>query len=156
MSSVFRSFWMAGFECSCQRNSAGVRLDMTAALQHDLYAAEDYRRLREVGMATARDGLRWHLIDRGGTLDWSSWLPMLEAAHAAGIQVIWDLFHYGWPDDLDFFSAAFVDRFARFAGEAARIHREHTAETPFFSPVNEISFFSWAASRGLMFPYAHG
>ena len=40
---------MGGFECSCQINSAGVRLDMTAALQHDVYAAEDYRRLREVG-----------------------------------------------------------------------------------------------------------
>ena len=156
MSAVFRSFWMAGFECSCQINSAGARLDMTAALEHDLYVAEDYRRLNEFSIATARDGLRWHRIDRGGVLDWSSWLPMLEAARDERVQVIWDLFHYGWPDDLDFFSAAFVDRFARFAGEAARIHGEHTGEAPFFSPVNEISFFSWAASRSLMFPYAAG
>ena len=101
---------------------------MTAALQHDLYAAEDYGRLREAGIATARDGLRWHLIDRGGGYDWSSWIPMLEAARGQGVQVIWDLCHYGWPDDLDIFSAPFVERFARFAGEAARIHREHTDE----------------------------
>ena len=47
---------------------------------------------------------------------------MLEAARAAGVQVVWDLCHYGWPDDLDVFSPAFVERFARFAGAAARIH----------------------------------
>src|SRR3954468_6506434 len=92
---LFRSFWMGGFECSCHMNSAGVRLDMTAALQHDRFAAEDYRRLRELGIAVARDGLRWHLVDRAGTYDWSSWLPMLDAARREGVQVIWDLCHYG-------------------------------------------------------------
>src|SRR5436305_870912 len=110
MPDLFRSFWIAGFECSSHINSLGVRLDMTAALQHDVCAVEDYRRLREVGIATARDGLRWHLIDRGGAFDWSSWIPMLEAARREGVQVVWDLFHYGWPDNLDIFSAAFVDR----------------------------------------------
>jgi beta-glucosidase/6-phospho-beta-glucosidase/beta-galactosidase len=153
---LFRSFWMGGFECSCQINSAGVRLDMTAALQHDVYAAEDYRRLREVGIATARDGLRWHLIDHGGEYRWGSWIPMLDAARQEGVQVIWDLCHYGWPDDLPFFSAEFVDRFARFTREAARIQLDRTGEPGFYSPVNEISFFAWAASRDLMFPYAYG
>jgi hypothetical protein len=153
---LFRSFWMAGFECSCQINAAGARLDMTAALGHDLHAAEDYGRLREAGIASARDGLRWHLVDRGGYYDWSSWIPMLEAARDRGVQVAWDLCHYGWPDDLDIFSPAFVDRFARFAREAARIHREHTDDTPFFAPVNEINFFAWAATRDLIFPYARG
>jgi hypothetical protein len=153
---LLNSFWMAGFECSCQINSAGVRLDMTAAVQHDVYAAEDYRRLRDVGIATARDGLRWHLIERGGSYSWESWLPMLKAARAEGVQVIWDLCHYGWPDDLDFFSAAFVDRFARFCREAARLQLEHTGVPGFYSPVNEISFFAWAATRDLIFPYAFG
>ena len=153
---LFRSFWMAGFECSCQINAAGVRIDMTAALNHDVCAGADYRRLREVGIACARDGLRWHLIDRRGEYDWSSWLPMLEAARREQVQVIWDLCHYGWPDDIDIFSPAFVDRLGAFAREAARIHREHSDETAFYSPVNEISFFAWAATRELMYPYAHG
>ena len=39
---------------------------------------------------------------------------MLEAARDEGVQVIWDLCHYGWPDDLDIFSPQFVERFARF------------------------------------------
>src|SRR4051794_38452677 len=153
---LLSSFWMAGFECSCHINSAGVRLDMTGAVQHDVYAAEDYRRIREAGMTVARDGLRWPLIDRAGELRWESWLPMLDAARAEGIQVIWDLCHYGWPDDVDIFSAAFVDRFARFTREAARIQLDRTGAPGFYAPVNEISFFAWAATRDLMFPYAHG
>src|ERR1039457_3562777 len=81
---LFRSFWMGGFECSCHINSAGVRLDMMAAVGHDRHAAEDYRRLREAGIAAARDGVRWHLVERGGRYDWSSWIPMLEAARQEG------------------------------------------------------------------------
>ncbi|HEY4085266.1 MAG TPA: hypothetical protein VGM43_04970 [Bryobacteraceae bacterium] len=153
-SAVFRSFWMGGFECSSHINSKRRRLDMTAAVQHDRFCRADYRRLKEVGMLTARDGLRWHLIDRVGKYDWSSWIPMLNAARDEGIQVIWDLFHYGWPDGLDIFSPEFVDRFGRYCREAARIHREHTDDIPFYSPVNEISFFAWAAARRLFFPYA--
>jgi UDP-galactopyranose mutase len=153
---LFRSFWVAGFECSCQINSAGVRIDMTAALEHDVCAAADYRLIREAGILTARDGLRWHRIDREGGYDWSSWLPMLEAARDEGVQILWDLCHYGWPDDLDIFSDQFVERFARFSGEAARIQRECTSQPGFFAPVNEISFFAWAATRDLIFPYAHG
>jgi hypothetical protein len=153
---LFHSFWMAGFECSCHINSAGIRLDMTAALQHDVQAAEDYCRLREVGIATARDGVRWHLVDRAGVYDWSSWLPMLEAARHAGVQVIWDLCHYGWPGDLDILSPEFVDRFAGFAAAAARIHLKNAEGPAFYSPVNEISFFTWAATRDLMFPNAWG
>ncbi len=153
---LFQSFWLGGFECSTHRNSFGTRLDMIAALQHDKYCAADYRRLRETGILAARDGLRWHLIDQGDGYDWSSWIPMLEAARKEEIQVIWDLFHYGWPDDLDIFSPEFIERFALFAGAAARVYRDHSDEIPFYSPVNEISFFSWAAARGLIFPYAHG
>src|SRR3569833_2634341 len=97
---VFRSFWMGGFECSSHINSKRRRLDMTAAVQHDRFCADDYRRLREAGILTARDGLRWHLIGRGGEYVWSSWIPMLKAAIEDGIQVIWDLFHYGWPEGL--------------------------------------------------------
>ncbi len=151
---LFRSFWIGGFECSCHINIKRKRLDMTAAVQHDVYAAEDYALLRGMGILTARDGVRWHLMDRAGAYDFSPWAPMLEAARREGVQVIWDLCHYGWPDDLDIFSAAFVDRFARFCRAVAEHHRDTGDEVPYYAPVNEISFFAWAASRRIIYPFA--
>jgi len=154
---LFRSFWIGGYECSTHRNHADQRLDMIAGVQHDVQAESDYALLPTMNIRTARDGLRWHLIEReAGRYDWSSFLPMLEAAGRQGIQVIWDLCHYGWPDFLDLLSPEFPDRFARFAEAAARVIRSHSDETPFYTPVNEISFFAWAASRALMFPHAEG
>ena len=153
---IFRSFWIAGFECSCQINARGQRVDMTAALRHDELAAQDYAMLRTVGIQTARDGVRWHLVDRGGHYDFSSFAPMVKAARESGIQVIWDVCHYGWPDDLDVFSGAFLDRFARFAGAVAHYLKEESEEPPMFAPVNEINFFAWAATRALIYPYAFG
>jgi hypothetical protein len=99
---VFDSFLQAGFECSSHRRRDGVRLDLIRATGHDKHVLHDYRLCRALGFGTIRDGLRWHLIETSpGTYDWSSWLPALEAAEAAGVQVIWDLFHYGSPDCLD-------------------------------------------------------
>ncbi len=155
-SDIFASFWIAGFESACQINSLRQRVDMIAGVQHDIQALEDYRMLPEAGMRTARDGLRWPLIDRGGALDFSSFLPMLRAALETGTQIILNLCHYGYPGDLDIFSAQFVDRFARYAGAAARLVREHSDSVPFYAPINEISFFTWAATRDIIYPFAHG
>ena len=154
---LFRSFWIGGYESASHRNTRGDRLDMIAGVRHDVKVREDYRLLRTMGMKTARDGLRWHLIDKGGAgFDFSSFEPMLQAALDEGIQVIWDLCHYGFPEGIDLLKPEFVNRFAAFARAAARFVREHTDDVPFYSPVNEISFFSWGASRDLMYPYAFG
>src|SRR5690606_19389017 len=37
------------------------------------------------------------------------------------IQPLWDVCHYGWPDDLNIWSPAFVTRFAHFAAATAAI-----------------------------------
>jgi len=142
---LFQSFFLAGFECSSHRNMTRRRLDMIAATRHDLLALEDYSQLAEHGIRTVRDGLRWHLIEATpGHYDWSSLLPMLRAAEAVRTQVMWDLCHYGWPDDLDAFSPAFVDRFAAFAGAFARLHLEETGRPPFVCPMNEMSFVAFS------------
>ena len=79
---------------------------------------------------------------------------MFQAAHDSGTQVIWDLWHYGWPDHLDIFSTSFVEHFAAFAREAAA-HLSDYCERPFISPINEISFFSWAGGEaGFLNPFA--
>ena len=142
---LFRSFFIGGFECSTHRRADGRRLDMVAATGHDRHVAADYRRLREHGILTAREGLRWHLIERSpGHYDFSSVLPFVRAAHALGIQVTWDLCHYGWPDGLDVFSPDFVRRFAGLARAFTSLVKNETDTTPFFAPINEISFFAWA------------
>jgi len=149
---------MAGFESACQVNAAGERVDMIAGVQHDAQALRDYQLLSSVNIRCARDGIRWHLIDRSnGYYDFSSFLPMLQASRKAGLQIAWNLCHYGWPDGLDVFSPEFVKRFARFSGAVAKLIREETEEPPLFTPVNEISFLAWAGgSRRIMFPYADG
>jgi hypothetical protein len=73
------------------------------------------------------------------------------------MQVIWDVFHYGWPDDLDIFSREFLRRFGAFASEVARVVTDETDGIPYFCPVNEISFFSWAAGdSAILNPFARG
>lgn len=144
-SAVFDSFFIGGFECSTHRRPDGRRLDLIAATGHDRSGYDDYRRLKQVGLRTFRDGLRWHLIEHAaGHYDWSTARAGIAAARHAGVQIIWDLLHYGWPDDIDIFSPDFVERFARFAAGAARLVREESGGVAYFCPVNEISYFAWA------------
>ncbi len=56
--SLFRSFFLGGFECSTLRRADGRRLDLIAGTRHDLSAEEDYRQLTEHGIHAARDGVR--------------------------------------------------------------------------------------------------
>ena len=145
---LLKSNFMGGFECSTQRRMDGRRLDVLSSSGHAVTFREDYAALRRHGVATARDGLRWHLIEtRPGHYDWSSLKPMLRAAREHGIQVIWDLCHYGWPDDIDIWSADFIERFSRFAAAAALVVADHTDGAPFFCPINEISFWAWAGGE---------
>jgi len=118
----------------------------------------DYARARRLGIETVRDGARWHLIERSpGRYDFSSLLPMVRAAREAGVQVIWDLCHYGWPDGLDIFRPEFVDRFADYARAVARLIADETDDTPWYAPINEISFWSWAGGDvGYINPNATG
>lgn len=154
---LFRSFWSGGFEGSTHINGQRQRVDLVAATGHDRQADADYGLLRSVGIRTARDCLRWPLMDRGGGVDFSPWVGMVAAARRHDVQVIWDLCHFGWPDDLDVFSSAFVDRFARFCGAAARYLADHGETAPLFCPINEISFLSWAAGEiGWFHPHAQG
>ena len=157
-SSPFASVFMAGFECSTMKRRDGRRLDLIASTHHDVRTRSDYSDCARYGMRTIRDGLRWHLIERTpGVYDWSSWRPMLRAAKAAGVQVVWDICHYGWPEFLDLWTPRWVESFARFAEAAARVFREETGEVPIWCPVNEISFFTWSAGdEGYFFPAETG
>lgn len=151
-----QSFWIGGFEAASHINRFSQRVDLIAGTRHDEMALHDYQLLRSQNFLVARDTLRWHLIDRGsGSFDFSSLFRQLTAARETGVQVIWGLHHYGFPDDVDPLSPRFVDRFARYAAAAGRFIRDHSDAVPYFTPINEISFFSWAGCR-FMYPFAHG
>ena len=151
---LFKSFFMGGFECSSHRNSQGRRLDLIDATRHDEFAEADYARMIEIGMLTGRDGVRWHLIETEPfSYDFSSLAKQVAAAKATGIQIIWDLFHYGFPDDIDIFSAEFIERFARFCSATAVYLQEELGPDLIVCPVNEISFFAWiAGEKGVFYP----
>src|SRR6266581_2613990 len=90
-SRLFRSFFMGGFECSTFKRPNGERLDIVASSKHDQFCDQDYERLKRQGLCVAREGIRWHLIARRARqYDLSSVRPMLSAARAQGIQVLWD------------------------------------------------------------------
>jgi beta-glucosidase/6-phospho-beta-glucosidase/beta-galactosidase len=155
--SLFDSFFLAGFESACHVNMAGLRLNMLQLTQHDRQASSDYELLRSFNIRTVRDGTCWPLIERAGGFDFSSLAPMVAAANKHGMQVIWNVFHYGCPDDVDINSTFFVDRFARYCTALARYIDDHTDRLPFYTPVNEISFLAWAAGEvGYIHPYGHG
>ena len=155
---VFASFLMAGFEGSSLRRPDGTQLDLIAATRHDEHAEADYRLVSAAGLRTVRDAVRWHRIETApGHYDWSSVRPMIAAAQAADVQVIWDLCHYGVPPDVDLFAPSFLDRFAAFCRAFAQVLREETDRAPMLCPVNEVSFWSWAGGdHARMYPSAVG
>ncbi|HVI04972.1 MAG TPA: hypothetical protein VM711_02625 [Sphingomicrobium sp.] len=149
MEKSFDSFFIAGFECSSHRRRDGVRLDLIRATAHDRHIVQDYSLCLKLGFRTIRDGLRWHLIEKSpGKYDWSSWLPALEAAEQVGIEIIWDLFHYGSPDCIDQASPDFPERFTEFALAALELQQTVSSQPPLVCPLNEINFLSWAVDDG--------
>ncbi len=142
---LLSSFLMGGFECSTHRLASGKRLDLIESTQHERFLRQDYTRLQQAGIYSLRDGIRWHLIERRPYhYDFSTVLPFIHAADEMGMQVIWDLCHYGWPDDLNIFQPEFVRRFSKMAGAFAQMYQSETDAPLLICPINEISFFAWA------------
>jgi hypothetical protein len=153
---MFPSFFLGGFECSTHKLSDGKRLDLISGTQHDRFALLDYERLMEQGIRVARDGVRWHLIEKTpGHYDFSSLEPMVNAAREAGLLVMWDLLHFGWPDHCEVLAPDFPERFNSFVRATMKWFRAN-AEPPFwFTPVNEISWVAWAGGgAGIINPFA--
>lgn len=152
---LFKSFFWAGFECAACHNMHGEWIDQVQATGHERWVDKDYAMVAAAGLKTVREGARWPLIDQAKGYDFSSLAPFLRAAQRHDVQVVWDLFHYGYPDHLDIFSDEFVDRFADYCYAVAGHICDKLGGTPVFTPVNEPSYFSWAASDAQRFrPYA--
>jgi beta-glucosidase/6-phospho-beta-glucosidase/beta-galactosidase len=151
---MLKSFFLAGFECATGYNSQGEWIDQIAATQHDRFADDDYRLLTDLDIYGVREGVRWPLVDRRGRYDFSSVRPHVEAARKYEVEVIWDLFHYGYPEDVEIFSEEFPGRFADYCYAFARYVSARTDGVCYFTPVNEPSFYSWAGGQvGLFAPH---
>lgn len=151
---MFKSFFLGGFEGSTGFNFHRQWFDQVKATQHDRFADEDYARLSQIGIRAVREAVRWPLIDRGGSYDFSSLAPFLAAAQKNDIEIIYDLFHFGFPEHINLCSEEFPHRFADYCYAAA----QYLSKTPHlgrcFTPINEPSFFSWAGGEaGLFAPH---
>jgi hypothetical protein len=141
---LFGDVFLGGFECSCHKLEDGRRLDLTSGTRHREFADADYGRLRSIGMTACRDGVSWVHAARPGGYDFAQTLPMVRAAHRHAVQVVWDLMHFGWPDDIDVFSPSFPGRFAHYAAAFVAWLSGETDQVPFLAPINEMSYLAWA------------
>jgi hypothetical protein len=144
---LLRSFWMGGYEGADHINGAGEALDLVRTTGHDERLDADYRCARRLGLLCVRESIGWRLSEGPGReWDLSRAVRMAQAAQRQGIQILWTVMHYGVPADLTLLDDAMVPRFARFAAEVARVLRPLCEGPRFYTPINEISFLSWAAS----------
>jgi len=156
--SIFPTFFMGGFECSTFVWKDGERKDYVEATGHDKHLAADYAAAMDLGIGIVREAIRWPMVDLGGgKYDWSSVRAVQDAATACKITPIWDMCHYGLPDDCDPFSDDCRERFVDYCRAAAEFVTSSAEGPYFFTPINEITFFSAAATDlEWMAPFAKG
>jgi UDP-galactopyranose mutase len=145
-SSPFNTFWQAGYEGADHINRAEVALSMNQSTGHMDKVFEDYLLLQKFGIKTVRESIGWRLTEKDNVFDFSSIEPRARAAQKLRIQICWTFCHYGWPEDVDVYAPEFITRFARFCRAAAKFLEPFSDSAPIYSPLNEISFTSWALS----------
>ena len=113
LTNPFNSFWMAGYECSDKLNTFGNRVDFLNITGHSEAIYEDYSKLKDFNISTVREGIRWSFVEKQPyQYDFSVVACMIKAAKHYNIQQVWDLCHFGYPDDLTPLHPMFARRFA--------------------------------------------
>ena len=144
---IFPTFFLSGFECSTFEWKDVGRRDLVAETRHREHARGDYELLRQLGIAVSREGVPWPLVERDGRYDFSLVDPLLEAMRETDIVGIWDLCHYGYPDEADPFADDFASRFAAYCSAAAAYIGAHAPPPYYFTPINEITFYAFAGGE---------
>ena len=155
---IFPTFFMSGFECSTFVWKDRERKDYVAATGHDRHMKADLAAAMDLGIGVVREAVRWPMVDLGdGKYNWSSVKAVQDAATACKITPIWDLCHYGFPDGCDPFSNECRKRFVDYCRAVAKYVTSSADPPYFFTPINEITFFSAAATDlQWMYPFAKG
>ncbi|MEZ0128630.1 hypothetical protein AB9T88_02020 [Flavobacterium sp. LBUM151] len=140
----FTTFFMGGYECADHINRSGDRINLFKETQHDIRFSDDYEALAAIGIKTVREGICWSLVEQSpGVFDFSSVLSRMKAAEKFGIQQIWDLIHFGYPDGIYPTHPHFCSRFEKLCEAFTLFYKEHSKQPLFVVPINEISFLSW-------------
>lgn len=141
---VFDSFFMGGFECADHINRSGARVNLLRETEHDVRAESDYRLLAASGIKTVREGICWSVVEPAPyCYDFSSIEQRLQAAERSGIQQVWDICHFGYPDGIYPTHPHFTSRFAALCTAFANFHKEKSSRRLLVVPINEISFLAW-------------
>lgn len=141
---ALKSFFMGGFECADHINRAGVRINLQKENLHDQKILEDYKALHDIGIYVVREGICWSEVEtQPYEFDFTRLLEFLEVAEQLNMQIIWDLCHFGYPDDLSPTHPQFSIRFAALCREFTLFHCQNSKHIPWIVPINEISFLSW-------------
>ncbi len=143
--SIFQSFWMGGFECSDQVNCFGDRVDLLQETEHVRMLESDYRRLLEQGISTVREGIQWTKVEKAPfEFDFTRVGQMMDTGRRMGVQQLWDLCHFGYPDDLSPLHPKFSDRFVALCRAFGHfVVQRYGAIEMVLTPINEVSFISW-------------
>lgn len=155
----FKSFLMGGFECADQQNAFGNRVNLYKASGHDNYLEEDYNNLKVLGIDTVREGIQWSTVEiKPYQYDWTEVERIIKISHSKNMQVIWDICHFGYPDDLTPLHPMFARRFSNLCREFVVKYRSLVPDGYLIvTPINEVSFISWLGGdvRGTS-PYCIG
>lgn len=151
----FRSFIIGGFECADQLNARGNRVNLLIETQHNLRVDEDYRELRELGILTVREGICWSVVEPSpGQYDFSEVLVRIQSAQKYGIELIWDIAHFGYPEEIYPTHPKFTPRFVAVCEAFTKFYLSHCRSELRVVPINEISFISWLSGEvGAAAPY---
>jgi beta-glucosidase/6-phospho-beta-glucosidase/beta-galactosidase len=142
--SVFRSFFMGGYECADHINRSGERVNLLKETEHDIRAEADYSDLAQLGINVVREGICWSAVETAPYLfDFTEVKNRMDAAEKHGIQQIWDICHFGYPDDIYPTHPHFCERYVVVCEAFANFYKANSTQQLFVVPVNEISFLSW-------------
>lgn len=140
----FNSFFWGGFECADHINRSGDRINLLEETQHHIRAEQDYQLLADLGIKVVREGVCWSSVEIAPyKFNFSSLIPRMEAAEILGIQIVWDLCHFGYPDGIYPTHPRFFERFMSFCRAFTLFHKSRTNKSLYVVPINEISFLSW-------------
>jgi len=147
---------MGGFECCDMVNRYGERVDLLSDTNHISCLKKNYLRLKEIGIKSVREGIRWSVVESSPyKYDWTDLNLMVKKGKELGVQQIWDICHFGMPDDLSPLHPQFLKRFVNICLAFVKQYRSLVPTGQLIiTPINEVSFFSWLGGEvGCTVPY---